>query len=91
MGEKDLAVETEVEAHSAGGRKSASDKQSGFFTRFQEFAGRFGVEQRGIERVLPEERNDTSVSKVGTLVRTTFTAGEMDKTRPPQTRYMPPF
>lgn len=69
MEEKDLAIETEVVAHSAPVRTSACDKQRGLFGRVQNFAGRFGVEQRGIERVLPDERTDTSVSKVGTLVR----------------------
>lgn len=83
--EKDLAIQTEV-IHSGAGRTPACDKQSGFFARALELTGRFGVEQRGIERVLPDERTDTSVSKVGTLVRTTLTArercsmGEIDAT-----------
>ncbi|KAL2287806.1 hypothetical protein FJTKL_04627 [Diaporthe vaccinii] len=65
--EKDLAIDTEEEAHSAAGRTPACDKRSGLFARVQDFTGRVGVEQRGIERVLPSERTDTSVSKVGTL------------------------
>lgn len=69
MEEKDLAIETEEETLSAAGRTPACDEQRGFFARVQGFAGRFGVEQRGIERVLPDERTDTSVSNVGTLVR----------------------
>lgn len=38
------------------------------YAKLQRFAGRFGVEQRGIERVPSDERTDTSLSKVGTLV-----------------------
>ena len=74
MEEKDLAIETEEVTHSAVGSTPACDKPQGFFARVQNFASRFGVEQRGIERVLPDERTDTSVSKVGTLVRNPLTA-----------------
>lgn len=84
MEEKDLAIETSEEAHSAAGRRPACDKQSGLFARVQDFTGRVGVEQRGIERVLPSERTDTSVSKVGTLVRTNPQPAR-------RTRRMPPF
>jgi hypothetical protein len=38
------------------------------YYKLQRFAGRFGVEQRGIERVPEEERTDTSTMKVGTMV-----------------------
>jgi hypothetical protein len=38
------------------------------YHKLQRFAGRFGVEQRGIERVPAEERTDTSTMKVGTMV-----------------------
>lgn len=82
--EKDLAIQTEV-THSAAERTPNYDKQSGFFARAQELTGRFGVEQRGIERVLPHERTDTSVSKVGTLVRTTLKT-ETDETCAPRAR-----
>lgn len=78
MEEKNLAIETQRVAHPVAGRTPACDKQAGLFARVQDFAGRFGVEQRGIERVLPDERTDTSVSKVGTLVRTLTT---MEATR----------
>lgn len=40
------------------------------YAKIQRFAGRFGVEQRGIERVPENERTDASLIKVGTLVRT---------------------
>lgn len=36
--------------------------------RLQRLAGRFGIEQRGIERVPEDERTDTSMGKIGTLV-----------------------
>jgi hypothetical protein len=39
------------------------------YAKMQRFAGKFGVEQRGIERVPVEERTDTGMSKIGTLVR----------------------
>lgn len=69
MEEKDLAIETQEVIHSGAGRTPACDKQNGFFATVQNFAGRVDVEQRGIERVLPGERTDTTVSKIGTLVR----------------------
>lgn len=37
------------------------------YARLQRFAGKFGVEQRGIERVPEDERTDTNLFKVGTL------------------------
>ncbi|KAK3943680.1 purine-cytosine permease [Diplogelasinospora grovesii] len=37
------------------------------YARLQRMAGRFGVEQRGIERVPSDERTDSSMSKIGTL------------------------
>jgi hypothetical protein len=40
-----------------------------FYTKLQAFAGKLGVEQRGIERVPSDERTDSSMSQVGTLVR----------------------
>lgn len=40
----------------------------GVYHKLQRFAGRFGVEQRGIERVPADERTDTGMSKIGTLV-----------------------
>lgn len=38
------------------------------YARLQRVAGRFGVEQRGIERVPEDERTDKSTLKVGTMV-----------------------
>lgn len=40
-----------------------------WYARTQRFAGRFKIEQRGIERVPENERTDSSLMKVGTMVR----------------------
>ncbi|KAI1774704.1 permease for cytosine/purines, uracil, thiamine, allantoin-domain-containing protein [Hypoxylon cercidicola] len=37
------------------------------YAKIQRFAGKFGVEQRGIERVPDDERTDSSMVQVGTL------------------------
>ncbi|ORY55456.1 purine-cytosine permease [Pseudomassariella vexata] len=37
------------------------------YAKLQRLAGKFGVEQRGIERVPSDERTDRSMSKIGTL------------------------
>jgi hypothetical protein len=39
-----------------------------WYAKLNRVAGRFGVEQRGIERVPSDERTDTGMSKIGTLV-----------------------
>ncbi len=49
-------------------RKDELVEGDGLFARLQRFAGKFGVEQRGIERVPADERTDSSMSQVGTLV-----------------------
>jgi len=41
------------------------------YAKLQRIAGKFGVEQRGIERVPSDERTDTGMSKIGTLVSIT--------------------
>ena len=38
------------------------------YARLQRFAGQFGVEERGIERVPHDERTDSDLTKIGTLV-----------------------
>jgi hypothetical protein len=38
------------------------------YARLQRFVGRYGVEQRGIERVPEDERTDTNTYKIGTMV-----------------------
>lgn len=42
------------------------------YAKLQRFAGRFSIEQRGIERVPEDERTDKSLANVGTLVRDKF-------------------
>lgn len=37
------------------------------YAKIQRAVGRFGVEQRGIERVPEDERTDTNLRKVGTM------------------------
>ena len=39
------------------------------YARMQRAVSKFGVEPRGIERVPEDERTDTNLMKVGTLVR----------------------
>ena len=38
------------------------------YARAQRLVGKYGVEQRGIERVPEDERTDTNLVKVGTMV-----------------------
>lgn len=40
-----------------------------WYAKTQRLAGKFGVEQRGIERVPSDERTDATMSQIGTLVR----------------------
>lgn len=46
-----------------------------WYARAQRFAGRFKIEQRGIERVPESERTDGSLMNVGTMVRHTACPG----------------
>ena len=41
---------------------------SGIRAKLMHFAGKLGVEQRGIERVPEDERHDTSILNIGTMV-----------------------
>ena len=38
------------------------------YAKLQRLAGKFNIEQRGIERVPENERTDTNLMKVGTMV-----------------------
>jgi hypothetical protein len=42
------------------------------YAKLQRFAGKYAIEQRGIERVPENERTDTNLRKVGTMVRILF-------------------
>lgn len=48
---------------------STLTKKSSLYDKLRAIAGRYGVEQRGIERVPDDERTDSSISQVGTMVR----------------------
>ncbi len=48
--------------------KSDFTAGTSLYARMQRVAGKFGVEQRGIERVPSDERTDTDMSKTGTMV-----------------------
>lgn len=67
MGKKDqLGADILIESV---GHESPSREHGGtsVLARAQRLVGKLGVEQRGIERVLPDERTDTGMSKIGTL------------------------
>lgn len=49
-------------------RKSDFTAGNSTYAKLQRFAGRFGIEQRGIERVPRDEQTETHMSKIGTLV-----------------------
>lgn len=38
------------------------------YAKIQRYASKFGVEARGIERVPSDERTDSNMSKIGTMV-----------------------
>ncbi|KAK5631628.1 hypothetical protein RRF57_007342 [Xylaria bambusicola] len=42
-------------------------ENNSFYAKLQAFAGRYGIEQRGIERVPDDEKTDSSMSQIGTL------------------------
>jgi hypothetical protein len=48
-----------------------------FYAKAQRFAGKFQIEQRGIERVPENERTDKSLVKVGTMVCQDLPVGPM--------------
>lgn len=66
IGEKDHIGSVHVESigHERG---SPQDRGTAISTQAQHYAGKLGFEERGIERVLPAERTDTGMSKIGTL------------------------
>ncbi len=77
----DYDVETGVEKNGSGnnstseyiGDEGAVNAETfvigdSWYHKTQRFASKFGVEARGIERVPSNERTDTGMSKIGTLV-----------------------
>ncbi|ROV99339.1 hypothetical protein VSDG_04000 [Cytospora chrysosperma] len=65
--EKSQVLETEYASETTANEGQVFQNRGTVFSRVQRLAGKLGVEQRGIERVPPEERTDTSLSKIGTL------------------------
>ena len=49
-------------------RKTDFVTGTGLYAKMQRLAGKLGVEQRGIERVPEDERTDTTMTNVGTMV-----------------------
>ena len=52
-----------------------------WYARTQRAVSKFGVEPRGIERVPEDERTDTTLSKVGTLVSFSVSLSGHEETR----------
>jgi hypothetical protein len=52
---------------------------TGLYAKLQRLAGKFNIEQRGIERVPENERTDTSLLNIGTMVRTQKMLGNSDQ------------
>ena len=69
--ESSISVEYAVNAASRENAVHADElvAGNGWSAKLQRFAGRYGVEQRGIERVPSDERPDTNLSRIGSLVR----------------------
>lgn len=60
---------TEIEAGQVDNIGHIPTEGDSLYAKLQAFAGKYGVEQRGIERVPDDERTDSSMSQVGTMVR----------------------
>lgn len=67
IGEKDPIEPALVEAigHEGGGQKAQG--RDTVATKVKYCADKLGFEERGIERVLPTDRTDTDMSKIGTM------------------------
>ncbi|KAK0670733.1 putative purine-cytosine permease [Cercophora samala] len=61
----DTGDEGIITASSSQREGSLESDKNGFFYRLQKFAGGYGVEERGVERVPENERRDTRASKMG--------------------------
>ncbi|KAJ3560030.1 hypothetical protein NPX13_g9450 [Xylaria arbuscula] len=58
---------TDIEAGQTDDIHDIPTEGKSLYAKLQAFAGKYGVEQRGIERVPEDERTDSSMSQVGTL------------------------
>jgi len=66
------AQSTEVAIAEGGAvRGDAFEHGTGMRAKLMRLAGKLGVEQRGIERVPEDERNDSSILNIGTMVSST--------------------
>ena len=66
---KHIATGLPVYADDAGAVPGESfTRGDSLYARVQRIAGKYSVEQRGIERVPEDERTDTNLAKVGTMV-----------------------
>jgi len=68
--DEERAIGGGVESAAGGVRDGDLSAGDGVFAKMQRYVGSIGVEKRGIERVpdTVDERTDTSMSKVGTVV-----------------------
>ena len=76
MGEQELDIESReklgapvLEDETGAVYKAKFTYGDSLYAKLQRFAGRLGVEQRGIERVPEAERTDTNIKKIATMVR----------------------
>lgn len=71
-GDRDTGTGTDTETCYVGSGNAVPEEDfaagDSLYARIQKIAGRFGVEQRGIERVPSDERTKESMSEVGTMV-----------------------
>ena len=66
LGEKHLPAYADESGAVPGESFTAGDS---LYHKIQRFAGKYAIEQRGIERVPEDERTDKNLAKVGTMVR----------------------
>lgn len=67
MDEKHRSAIAPDESGAVSGESFAAGNS--LYARIQRLAGRYGVEQRGIERVPEDERTDKTTIKLATMVR----------------------
>lgn len=63
--DKPLPIDTEATTGVPG---ESFEVGNSLYAKLQRAVGKYGVEQRGIERVPEDERTDSSLVKVGTMV-----------------------
>jgi hypothetical protein len=74
--DKDTPPDSDVGAVNENSvRKEDFTTGDSLYTRLQRFAGKLGIEQRGIERVPNDKRRDSSMSQISTLVSPCYLSG----------------